>query len=266
MKNCETCREQLAEHALGQGDPAQRAAIEKHLRACGACQAEFAEIMESWSLLPLALPAAVPPTALFERILSRLGEDERTASDDLAPTIQFTPSVRERVLSYLLAASVLIALTWGGVNYVRLVRDGVAPGEQAAVRSEEELARRLANLQQMERLLQADNVRLASLRKPQAPEEDVEAYVIWDLAAGQGHVYAFDLPPAPEGSVYQIWSSRGDDKLARGPVLNVNDDGLGSAIVDLPLTASPAAKAVVTLEPRGGSKTPTGKVVLEATF
>ena len=266
MMNCETCREQLTEHALGQGDSAQRAAVEEHLGGCAACRAELMEVLEAWSLVPLTLPAAPPAPALFERIQSRLVDDGRLAPDEQAPSVPFRQSPRERVLSYLLAASVFVALAWGGVNYVRLVRDGVAPGEQAAARSAEELARRLGNLQRMERLLQSDNVRLASLHKPQAPDENVEAYVIWDLAAGQGHVYAFDLPPAPEGSVYQVWASRGDGKLAPGPLLKVNQDGLGSAIVDLPLLTGRAVKAVVTVEPRGGSKSPTGEVVLEATL
>lgn len=267
MMNCETCREQLTEHALGRGDSAQRSAVDEHLSACPACRAELAEVAEAWSLMPLALPAArgVAPH-LFDRIQSRLEDDGRLAPDEAAPTVAFRSSLRERVLSYLLAASVLAALTWGGVNYVRLVRDGVVPGEQAAARSAEELARRLDNLQRMERLLKSENVRLAALRKPQTPDESVEAYVLWDLAAGQGHVYVFDLPPAPAGSAYQIWTSRNDGKLAPGPLLQVNPDGLGSAIVELPFAAGAAVKAVVTLEPHGGSRAPQGDVVLEATL
>jgi anti-sigma-K factor RskA len=266
MITCETCREHLAEHALGQGESAQRAAVEEHLNACPACRTEWDELAEAWSLMPLALPATSPEPALLARIESRLDEDGRRAADEAAPSVPFRQRPRERALSYLLAASVLIALTWGGVHYVRLVRDGIAPGEQAAARSAEELARRLGNLQRMERLLQSDNVRMASLHNPQAPDEQVEAYVVWDIAAGQGHVYAFDLPPAPEGSVYQIWTSQADGSFTPGPLLKVNQDGLGSAIVDLPLTAGLSVKAVVTREPRGGSKSPTGEVVLEATL
>lgn len=266
MMNCETCRDQLAEHALGQGDAAQRAGVDDHLTVCAACRAELAEVLEAWSLLPLSLPAAAPQPLMFDRLAERLDEDGRPGSDEAPPIVRFRQRPRERILSYLLAASVMVALAWGGVNYVRLVRDGVAPGEQSAARSAEELSRRLGNLQRMERLLKAENVRLAALHRPQAPQEEVEAYVIWDLAAGEGHVYAFDLPPAPEGSAYQVWTSRADGSLAPGPMLQVDEGGLGSAIVDLPLRPGGPMKAVITLEPRGGSQTPTGEVVLETTL
>jgi hypothetical protein len=266
MLNCETYREQLNEHALGLGDSALRSAIDMHLSVCPACRAEFAEIAEAWSFLPVALPSKPIPPSLFDRIAKRFGDEGRPGSDEQPLSVPFRQSLRERVLSYLLAASVLIAVAWGGVSYVRLVRDGVVPGEQAAARAAEDLARRLGNLQRMERLLKSENVRLASLHKPQSPDENAGAYVIWDLAAGQGHVYAFDLPAAPKGSVYQVWTSGKDGELAPGPLLKMNQEGLGSAIVDLPFAAGPAVKAVITLEPRGGSSAPTGEVVLEATL
>jgi hypothetical protein len=47
----------------------------------------------------------------------------------------------------------------------------------------------------------------------------------------------------------------------------VNDEGLGSAVADFPtLSPSDGVKAVITLEPPGGSEQPSGKTILEATL
>jgi hypothetical protein len=251
---CDQCREELAEYALGSSAAAPATAVAAHLASCPTCRQEFAELQAAWAAMPQTLTPIEPSRELFDRIVSRLDD----AASLVPPPAEYRPSRRERLLSYALAAAVLLGLT---VGFWKIAQP---PDDAATRRSAQEFAERLGNLQEMERLLAADNVRLVSLKRGQA-DSRVEAYVIWDLAAGQWHFYANHLPPPPTGHGYQAWIVDRDGNYSPGPMLSGDEHGLGTAIVDLPrLGVRDAAKAAVTIEPTAGSKQPTGKAILEA--
>ena len=170
---------------------------------------------------------------------------------------------RQRLLSYVLAASLFIGLS---VSFVRLTQP--SRDDAVAIAKIEELAERLGKLQRREadRLLQSEHFRLASLHGPETPDS-AQAYVVWDLMGKQWHFYASDLPPAPAGQTYQLWAATRAGAFLPGPKFAVNDEGLGSAVADFPkLSPSDGAKAVITLEPLEGSEQPSGKTILEATL
>ncbi len=267
MITCEHCREALAEYALGHTDPAANAAIDEHLAACVVCRRELAEVESAWSGLALALPPATPRPEVFER-LAQLIETDDGAAPRLRPrpaTIAGVPSVtpRRRFLAYALAASVLGALA-GGSLALKFAGPGTAPADALADQALRDLAQRLGNLQQLERMLATGNVKLASLYSS-AARDQAGAYVVWDYPKRQWHFYALSLPPAPPGKTYQLWAVAGDDAPLAGPTFEVNAAGVGKAIADFPtLAPGTAVKAVVTPEPIGGSPAPTGKPVLNA--
>jgi hypothetical protein len=256
MITCDQCREDLTEFALGPADAAQAERMAAHLAACPVCRQELEELQAAWSALPATLPPISPRPEVFERVLAQV-DGNRVV---VAPT-HYQPSRTERILSYVVAASIFFSVATG---LWQLSRPAGGDAEMAARRSAEHLAERLGNLQEMERLLASKNVRLVTLT-PQASANATQAYVIWDFAARQWHFYASNLPAPAEGFEYQVWAAPASGDPVAGPTFKVNAEGLGSAIIDLPkLDVRTPAKAIVTLEAAGGSKTPTGKVFLEA--
>jgi anti-sigma-K factor RskA len=152
----------------------------------------------------------------------------------------------------------------GGSLYVKYAGQGAAPADQLADQAVRDLADRLGNLQQLERMLNSGNVKLASLT-PANSRDHASAYVVWDYPSKQWHFYALGLPPAPAGQTYQLWAVADESEPLAGPTFTVDAEGVGGAVADFPTLAPQAAvKAVVTLEPAGGSKTPTGDPLLEA--
>jgi hypothetical protein len=252
---CDQCREELAEYALGAADAAQREQVATHLAKCPACREEFNELQAAWSLVPLSLEPVEPSRVLFDRVLARIDGNRQ----DGAAFANYQPSRRDRILSYALAAAVLIGLTAGFWRIANPARDDAADRGSA-----EKLAERLGNLQEMERLLAAENVRVVALTQDSSPGA-LEAYIIWDLAAGQWHFYASNLPAPPAGRAYQLWIVDKSGEHFAGPTFLPNDQGLGSALVDVPaLDVQSVAKAVITLEAASRAAKPTGKVYLEA--
>jgi hypothetical protein len=256
MITCDQCREELTEFALGPGDAAQALQMAAHLAACPVCRQELEELQAAWSALPSTLPPIRPRPEVFDRVLAQI-DGPRVV--DTAP--RFQPSRKERLLSYVVAASIFLG---GAAGLWQLSRPTGDADDAATRRSAEQLAERLGKLQEMERLFASKNVRLVAL-KPQASANATQAYVIWDFAARQWHFFASNLPAPATGLEYQVWADPANGNPVAGPVLKVNAEGLGSTIIDVPaLDVRSPAKAIVTLEPAGGSKRPTGKVFLEA--
>ena len=68
------------------------------------------------------------------------------------------------------------------------------------------------------------------------------------------------LEELADGTTYQLWLFRGDEIVASR--VFVEDDG--SAVVEIAHPANAFAGAAVTVEPAGGSETPTTDPVLES--
>jgi anti-sigma-K factor RskA len=86
----------------------------------------------------------------------------------------------------------------------------------------------------------------------------------WNRRANQGVLAAYRLPPAAEGKVYQLWLIHDGTPV---PSTTFNSSADGRALVasfSLPANARFEAVAV-TVEPAGGSRTPTLPILLVGT-
>ena len=92
------------------------------------------------------------------------------------------------------------------------------------------------------------------------PHPQAQARIIWNAHAG-GLLVAADLPPLPEGKVYELWAIAGGKPLPAG-LFGVDAQGKGRlAVAPLPGGATVDVFAV-TLEPAGGVQSPTGAMYL----
>jgi anti-sigma-K factor RskA len=78
-------------------------------------------------------------------------------------------------------------------------------------------------------------------------------------AKSGGHVFVANLPPAPAGKAYELWTISGPAPRPEG-VFQTDSEGRGHCPV-APGTADVKVFAV-TLEPAGGVPAPTGPIVL----
>jgi anti-sigma factor RsiW len=118
MTTCAETTLSLGVYLLGALDPAERAAVDAHLRTCALCRAELADLAELPSLLArLTLEDVVPepmpvPDDLFERVASqaRAEREEPTEPTELAR------SASGRLVRYrrLVAVAAALAVIAGG--------------------------------------------------------------------------------------------------------------------------------------------------------
>lgn len=89
----------------------------------------------------------------------------------------------------------------------------------------------------------------------QEPAPNSSAKVYWDVQ-GARWVVSANLPPAPDGKVYQLWFVTPEAKISAG-LISPDVNGHGFTVVQFPSSITQLDAAAITLEPQGGSEQPT---------
>ncbi|HTJ28588.1 MAG TPA: anti-sigma factor [Candidatus Limnocylindria bacterium] len=183
---------------------------------------------------------------LKERLMARVREDAAHA-DGVRPRIGSNPAV---LWAVGLAAAASLAF-----GIVSVIQDVGLRSDLAATQ------RRVSTLQSQlattERVGAQDRQTLTDLLASDARRFDVAG---GSVVVRGGHVYfTFSkLPPLPRGRVYQAWTfPKGSTVPAPSVTFTPNANGV--AVVALPADATKLGAVAVTVEPDGGSKTPTTK-------
>lgn len=94
------------------------------------------------------------------------------------------------------------------------------------------------------------------------PAEDVQGEVV-TVGDSRGVLVAENLPPTPEGEVYEVWLLHGGVPEPAG-VFTSSDGGDAAAPIEGSLKGADAV--AVTVEPAGGSPAPTSDILMTATL
>jgi hypothetical protein len=127
---------------------------------------------------------------------------------------------------------------------------------------EAELTRRDAQLGELRRIVEAQDLRLVALKTPEASGAGgPTGRILWDPAQRKWYIYVFDLKPPAPGRIYELWFITPDQKKVPAGLIAVGPDGRGSAVAELPKDLGPVALAAITDEP-GLVQAPTGQIHL----
>ncbi len=130
------------------------------------------------------------------------------------------------------------------------------------MRETAELRDKLNRESAREKELAQINAVLGSLQKSTIKLEGQEvapsasANIYWDVAEKRWVVSA-DLPPAPEGKVYQLWVITSNDQKLSVGLIEPDNKGHDFTVFDMSSNVPDVAAAAITLEPKGGSEQPT---------
>lgn len=170
---------------------------------------------------------------------------------------------------FWLAATLLVA-TAGGVGWYVAELDGQIQRLRAALsaatgltqRAETQLEAAQADTAEREAVLAivtgSDVHQLELEGQPLAPR--TSARVLWNNAAQMVFV-ATGLPSLPAGDVYQLWFVLPDAPVSAA-LLEPDDDGHATVMLDLPNAVMMPAVMAMTVEAAGGVPAPTGALYL----
>ena len=246
--------------ALDALDPGEDAALRAHLAACPETHPALATFaLTAASLAELADPVT-PPSGVKTRLMAAVAEDlaardpavlgtapaVRAAAADVAAPAPSAPvdleaerARRRPVLGWVLAAAAVIAI---------VALAGLSLFLQARVDTAEQLA---VQLRDAIGAAGQPGSRVAAVTGTDA-QPDASGFVVLP-ADGSGYLVVDGLAPLAPGQVYEAWTIVGDAAPVPAGLATPTD---GLAIFPL-ATGAPVQVVALTIEPAGGSETPT---------
>jgi anti-sigma-K factor RskA len=239
-------------YALNAVTEIERAGFARHLAECEACATEVAELGETAARLSVAT-RATPPSRLRGAVLAEVGRTRqlsaaRTGRGDRASARRLGRGRvpwSNRMLGAVAAAFVLIVGV--GAVWIQQQRLDAAQRQYEALQEAQE---------RTGQILAAGDAELHSVSLGGGT-----VTVAVSDRLGDGVVLMENLPTPPEGRVYQVW------RIADGAPTSIGVFDEGQRTGAVPMGTLGGADTVgVTLEPPGGSATPTLPIVADVSL
>jgi len=212
----------LPAYVFGDVDAETRTQIEQHVAQCATCRTVAHEYAEVTRLLPYGLTPARPAPYLRARVLHEARRRPQTRH--IARWLRQWRAGRHRV-----------TVAWAPAVVLLLVLVGWALRPAAT-----------------------EVAQLAG--SPIAPR--AVAHLVVPRAGMRAQLSVAGLPPLPPDQNYQLWFVQPDQTRVSGGVFQVTATGTASVTIPLPADYGTYQRVGVTVEPAGGSPTPTGPNVL----
>jgi anti-sigma-K factor RskA len=231
-------------YALDALTEGERAAFARHIVECPSCAAEVAELTETASRLSVAAGEA-PPPRLRDAVLAEVARTRQVTSGRAEPT---GPSVPNEVRTWRRRAALALAagiVALSGLGTVWVVQDHRVSDARLEAQQAQSAQARLSAI------VAAGDAEVHSTRVG-----DGTITVALSHKLDDGVVLMENMPAPPAGKVYQLWLIAGAKPSSVGVM--AAGQRTGSALVD---SVGPADTIGLTLEPTGGSSSPTLPVV-----
>lgn len=232
-------------YALDALDDLERAAFTRHLAECDACSVEVAELRETAARLADGA-WSVPPPSLRSAVLAEVNTTRQLPPEQPRPETAVPAAVwRWRRVT---AAAAVVAIAAAGAGAASYAVQSERVRDQRAV-----AAAARADADRMRAILSAPDVALRT--GPLAGGGRVT--VVMSATQNAGMAMMADAPPPPNGHAYQLWLMDGTNAIPAG----VLAAGAGQGARLLPPVKGMKTFGV-SIEPTGGSKTPTSDKVV----
>lgn len=236
-------RENIPAYALGALEGEDVAALEAHLRTCTVCREELAAYRATSDNLLMALPSQNPPAALRKRLQRQL------------PSAQKTPRPRLNWSFGRVAAGIamvlLLALNVFSISQV-----------QALQRQQAQLVAQIENGQMALAMLSYPHTQSFAIQ-----QNDVTGSVLIDTEYNNAVLILRGLPAIPEHQTYQVWLISPDgDRTSAGLIRPQTDVPFISEPLSSPQDLVNFIGVGMTIEPAGGSDSPTGMQIFRVDF
>ena len=247
MTNHEIPADDLALYALGALTSEEQVRITEHLETCASCRTELMKLRGDAALLGLSAPAVAPPAHARRRLFNEIAKTPATKSSAKigAPWWQ--------VAFPTLTALALILFAFWLITQNALVRHELDSARynlaQQSVATE--------HARQVIETLNAANAQRVTLVSTQSKPQP-QAQTIYQRDTGRLVLVASNLEHLPQNKTYELWILPANGS-APVPAGTFQPDSRGNASLVLPNipTGVEAKGFAVTIEPQGGSATPT---------
>jgi anti-sigma-K factor RskA len=242
---CDEYRPLLAAHALGERE--MDAEARAHLQTCEECRGAYGEYAAVARALPFAAPEVAPPAHLRQRIIDAV-ETPPAVTQPTRRSVPAPPLRRALPRALGLWAALALIAIGGLLGWNLTLRSQLDTQARQIVASRE-------GWQTMVALMNDPEVRATSLAGSAARGS------LWSVPGRDvACLMALDLPALASDQVYQVWLLDGERRVSGG--VFEGRSGSGWVIVRAEAPLGSYEGIAVTVEPRGGSASPSGPEVL----
>lgn len=249
MKDHAQFAEDLALYAMGALDEQARRELETHLGTCGECRREVEALRADLALVAMSATGPQPPQRSRQRLMDAIATGQREESK-----VRTMPPPQRGWPRWLILAPVAAALVLAAVCGVLMVQVQRLQQALAVERQNSEQARQVVRAL-IDPAAQRMTLVAATRRPPRIK-------TIYEKKKGLVVLIADSLDPIPDDKVYQLWllPANGGDPMPAG-TFSIDSSGNKVMIHNLGSMGIDAKAFAVTVEPTGGSKTPTMPIV-----
>jgi len=234
----ENWREQGEIYALGALDGQELREFEAHLATgCALCEASVREAREAVALLHRALPPMTPSASVKALLLEQIAAEKVVP----LPTRERPARPRWRIMAGTVAAGIIGAVLAGV-----LITKRYEPRHSVYTAVID--------------LLRDPSTRDLPLYGT-GPTPKAAGRFLWN-ESGEGHIFVNNLPAAPEGKMYAVWTIAQRAAPRYVGTIKTDATGQGGLHINVGRSDQPPETFAVTLEPDGSTAAPTGPMVL----
>ena len=230
-------------YAVDALDDIERAQFERHLAECPACRDEVAGLREAAAELSHTT-AVAPPAALRDRVLAEIATVRPLPPETstAAPVVRHIPWYQR---TGLVVAAAVAAIALGATAVV------THPWSNDVGQT----------LSATERVLDAPDAQKVSAPVPSVSGASIT--VVRSTSRHRAVMMTDGVPAPPPGKVYQAWYLEPDGRMVSVGLMSSVHDG---EPVLLNRDAAVAQAVAITLEPAGGSPSPTQQPLVQVSF
>lgn len=244
LSDCDAILELIPDYAFGLTSPEDTRLVESKLASCPEASAQLAEYKQMQAEMRANVPQVEPPPHLRSKLLAATALSDNPAQKS------------RRTLGWVVAAAALaavLALIVSNLYWFTRVNE--------LIQQNDELIAQLRGQSGPSFVLSSTN-NLRWVRLPASQEDSTaSAFLMWDAQSETGLMYAQSLPELEPGKTYQLWLTRGDERVSAG-VFQVDEEGKGSLLFHANEPIDAYTWARITAEPEYGSPEPSEDVVV----
>lgn len=244
--DCEAIEELIPDYAFGLTTPEETRLVEAGLVTCPDAVTQLADFRRMQDDMRADVAQVAPSAALEARLMAAIAEP---AASPVSVPVTAQPRRRWISPAWLAAAAAVVALVWTNVSW-RSQND-------ALTTQLNQISDRLNRP-----LVWTSTSRVKTVRLPASvQDEQTTAYLMWNAESAMGLLYAEGFPELEEGNTYQLWLTRGEEKVSAG-TFRVDEQGKGALLFRITEPIDQYTWARITDEPESGSPEPTGPVLV----
>ena len=229
--------EMLSAYALGCLDEDEAELVSEHIATCSKCNGQFLKYRSTVDAMAYGAPAVYPPDSLEQKLMQRI------------QTIAEKPSVSQPATKHRKLKSLWQSLSpaWAFASLALIVSLSVTNLLQ------------WHHTQKLHKEIAVELLVLKMKGTQRAPKGDGTFVISQDRK--KGVLVASDLPIPDESQQYQLWMKKNDRQVSGG-VFSVTPTGYAVVEIQSKESLSNFRSFEITLEPAGGSSTPSDYIVM----